>query len=518
MFADDPIETAATQRLASAQESATATGDSLLSNDNSDLYYDSDDSEVKEPPKPPPKPQQPNFKDESAFPSLNGGPKGSRPTSIWNSSNARATVAPVRSQVVSSADLVTETIKLEASEQQNRSLGANHGIGETVKSVQRSTGTTIQTSTASKTGTTTFLIRGKAAAVAAAKAAIYKDLAKKVTLKMQIPSEVRPFIIGTKGKTLKEIEAKTGARVQLPKREDESAADEMSEITIEADAFGANAARKEIEAIVAARTSSATVKITSVPSDHYPFIALRAQSWESENDDLKIKVPSPSLNEAVPVAITVSGEKNLVADIKTQIEELSDELARTTIASSIQIPKPQHQFIGPAITDILRRTGCSIVVPPASSTSELITVRGPATNLGSGITLVMEQANSMSLDSLEISRAHGGNLAHAQNLAAYFSHSSGLSSIEQQHNVKIAVPAGPAAAEKVVLHITGKSSDKVKAARQALIALVNTLPPAKFATVEIEPLLHKSVIGSKQKNISALKKQTGVDVIFGQDE
>ena len=134
MFADDPIDNAATQRLASAQESATATGDSLLSNDNSDLYYDSDESEVKEPPKPPPKPQQPNFKDESAFPSLNGGAKSARPTSIWNSSssNARATMAPIRSQVVSSADLVTETIKLEASEQQNRSLGANHGIGETV--------------------------------------------------------------------------------------------------------------------------------------------------------------------------------------------------------------------------------------------------------------------------------------------------------------------------------------------------------------------------------------------------
>lgn len=516
MFADDPIESAATQQLASAQESAEVTGDALLDS-KSDLYYDSDEPEVEEPPKKPAKAQQPNFKDESAFPSLNGGSSAARPTSIWNSSS-RAAVAPVRSQVVPSSDLVTETIKLEASQQQSRSLGANHGIGETVKSVQRSTGTTIQTSIASKSGTATFLIRGKSAAVAAAKAALYKDLAKRVSLKMQIPSAVRPFIIGTKGKTLKDIEAKTGARVQLPKRDDESANEEMSEITIEADAFGANEARKEIEAIVAARTSSATIKITSVPSDHYPFISLRTQAWESEHEDLKIKVPTPSLNESVPVAITVSGEKNAVADIKTQIEALSEELARTTIASNIQIPKVQHQFIGPAITDILRRTGCSIVVPPPSSSSELITVRGPAANLGSGITLAMEQANSMSFDSLEISRAHGGNLEHAINLATFFAHSSSLSGIEQQHKVKTTLPADLTTADKVIVQITGKGADGVKAARQALIALVNTLPPAKFARVDIEPLLHKSVIGSKQKNVSAIKKQTGVDVIFGSDE
>ncbi|BFZ53988.1 hypothetical protein PYCC9005_001019 [Savitreella phatthalungensis] len=525
VFANDPADLATAQRLVTSMENVplSSPGEAyeISSGDDLDSDVETDERPAHRQSKSRPQ-QQPNFNDESAFPSLNGGSNpgkgpGGAAKSLWGSGGtSRPVVAPVRSQVVSASDLVTETVKLDSADQQARTLG----VGETVKTLQRRTGTTIQMSTAQKTGTTTFLIRGKPDAVAEAKAALFKDLAKRVILKISVPSVVRPFIIGSKGKTLKMIQDKTGARIQLPKRDEsidpaEHDSEEMSEITIEADVYGATEARKQIEAIVAERTSSASIKITDVPADHFPFVALEARRWEAAHDTLKVKVPLSLADETSRPEISVSGSKEVVDEIKSRIEGLSEQLARNTIVSFINLPKPHHQFVSGTVQNILEQTGCSVVIPPTSSSSDQITVRGPAANLGNAISLVMEKANSMALDSLEISRAHGGSIAHAANLTRFLSSGNCIAPIEKQHNVKIALPKSEelASAERIVYYISGPQSDSVRLARTALIGLVNSLPPAKFDTISIEPLLHNIVVGPKQKNLVALKKELGIDVV-----
>lgn len=116
-----------------------------------------------------------DLNDEAAFPSLGGGTLA-KPKSLWGST--RVKMAPIASQVVTATDLITETVKLEAAQQQPRSLGKNV-TADVVKSVQRSTETAIQMSTG-KTGTTTFLIKGKSENVTAARRALMKELGKKV--------------------------------------------------------------------------------------------------------------------------------------------------------------------------------------------------------------------------------------------------------------------------------------------------------------------------------------------------
>lgn len=120
-----------------------------------------------------------NFNDEKAFPSLGGGNGTTKPKSLWGNARPLPTSTSTASQVITAADLVTETVKLEADQQQVRSIGKNNA-GEVIKSVQKSTGTTIQMSTTQKTGTMIFLIKGKPEAVATARRALMKDLGKRV--------------------------------------------------------------------------------------------------------------------------------------------------------------------------------------------------------------------------------------------------------------------------------------------------------------------------------------------------
>ncbi|ORY79975.1 hypothetical protein BCR37DRAFT_349409 [Protomyces lactucae-debilis] len=435
-------------------------------------------------------------------------------------------IAPIARSTGLNVDTVTETVKLEASQQESRkALGAKNAISDVVKQVQSRTSTTIQTSTAQRTGTTVFLIKGKAEAVANARRSLLKELGKKVTLKLQVPSMVRPYIIGLKGRTLKAITDKTGARVQLPKREDsqtndsEADPEELVELIIEGDFDGANQAKKEIEAIVAERTSSTTVKMNTVSPDFYAFIAARAKSWEGEQD-LKVKVPSQGDDKGI---ITISGEKSLVAETKTKIEDLCDELQRTTIATALPIKRQQHAVIQPAVADIFEQCGCVIVIPAASKNSDQITIRGPANNFGRAVELVMKQANSLAIDSLEISKAHAkasNQLQHAIDVAKYLRKSGKLTQLGKDHAVKISVPTGKElqAASKVTIDISGESEGKVKSARTAVIALVNSLVPAKFARHVLEPLLHKHVQGPKARNVQTLRKQHNVEVIFPQSD
>ncbi|CCG82942.1 KH domain-containing protein C550.14 [Taphrina deformans PYCC 5710] len=468
-----------------------------------------------------------NLSDENAFPSLGTG-SSTRPASLWG--KMKPSLKPVTvssSQVVTASDLVTETLKLEAAQQQARSLGRNQ-TSDVVRDVQKSTGTTVQMSTAQKTGTTVFIIRGKPDAVVLARRTLLKELGKKVVLKLLVPSLVRPYIIGSKGRTLKTIIDKTGAKVQLPKRDETSKVEqeidpeELVEITIEGDFDGANQARKEIEAIVAERTSSTSIKITSIPSDFYGLLTLRKAEIKAGRD-VKIKIPSASFTEDVPVAISVSGEKSLVAEVKVQLESLYEDLQRTTIPTSFPVAKKQHKFIAASIQDILTSTGCSVTVPPPSSTSDHITIRGPGANIGAGITLVMEKANSMAIDSLEISRAHqssANQVHHAADISNFLRKTDQLQALEKNHSVSISIPseAQLLSGTKVVYDITGKSASGVSEARAGIIALVNGLKPEKIQRLTIEPLLHKKITGPKSKNTINIRKQHEVEVVFPSPE
>lgn len=186
MFDADPTLMAPSQRLAQAHAAMSdekAIPDTQESGSDDGLYHEESTSTI-------PQQQQQqqkktngnsrdvNFNDEAAFPSL-GGSSTTKSKSLWANVRPVKTSMPTASQVISASDLVTEVLKLDVDQQQARSLGKGQ-TGTIVTAVQKSTGTTIQMSTAQKTGTTTFLIKGKPEAVQAARKALLKELGKKV--------------------------------------------------------------------------------------------------------------------------------------------------------------------------------------------------------------------------------------------------------------------------------------------------------------------------------------------------
>lgn len=183
IFESDPTSITPSQRLAQAHAAL---------NDEQPLLESNDVSEDDAPAAPTTKDSRlvspanqsslrdVNFSDESAFPSLGGSSSSTKSKSLWGNARTTTSVPPVASQVITANDLKTETLKLEASQQQPRSLGKNNA-GDVVKAVQKSTNTTIQMSTAQKTGTIVFLIKGKPEAVASARRTLLKELSKKVS-------------------------------------------------------------------------------------------------------------------------------------------------------------------------------------------------------------------------------------------------------------------------------------------------------------------------------------------------
>jgi rRNA processing protein Krr1/Pno1 len=71
---------------------------------------------------------------------------------------------------------------------------------------------------------------------------------------MAVPASVRRFIIGTKGKTLQQIEQVSSTRINIPPRKDDEVLDEESDesvnLTIVGDVAGIKIAKAEIEKIV----------------------------------------------------------------------------------------------------------------------------------------------------------------------------------------------------------------------------------------------------------------------------
>ena len=138
-----------------------------------------------------------------------------------------------------------------------RELGSKSSVGEVAKGIQLKTNTTIEMSTATKTGTLTFIVNGKPAEVKAAKRQLQQALCVQTTVKVSVPASVRPAIVGAGGKTLKDLIARTHTKISIPKRVEgqEEDPEEEQVVSITGDFLGVEQAKKEIEAIVTQRVS-----------------------------------------------------------------------------------------------------------------------------------------------------------------------------------------------------------------------------------------------------------------------
>ncbi|EPY50604.1 vigilin [Schizosaccharomyces cryophilus OY26] len=494
---------------------------------------------------------------EAAFPTLSPKVSSSRPkTASWvrkaaGVSSAANDGAPSSADSATSSnrtasasretDYMTDTLILGPDQQMSRLsfTGKPNSVADIVRTIMQQTSTR------------------KVASVKAAHRQIIRAVGRRNTIIVPCPVFVVGAVIGTNGQNLKTIMDRTGTRIQVPKRNSSATDDnetsskneksmlssstsldelepqyELTSVTIEGDFEGVELAKKEVETIINERTSHTTVRINTIPTDLYNL--LRGADGSNiaeleEGKDLKVQIPFAYSDNNLPVnPVVLSGEKSCVRECALFLQGKAEELARTTIPTMIPVPRRQHRFINgeksTGIQDILRSTGCSVILPPINSDSDIVSVRGPAMNISDGIKMTMERANSTIVDAVNISTVFTSlkdPFSHANLLARFFIRSKFLSQYENALNVQFHLPKREELQEpankSVIIEISSKAAESVRNARATLTKVISQFPPHKFHNVEIDPLLQRYVIGSKGKNLQKLRADHSVELLIGEN-
>lgn len=309
------------------------------------------------------------------------------------------------------------------------------------------------------------------------------------------------------------------------------------DVLIEGDAVAAEMARREIEQLVNERTSTINTRLRDIPAEFYPFIAgahnSRVGGFE-QGRDLKVQIPhyhtwtgeAPpqtagprQLPDFVPQAglpIQISGDRQGAAEVRSQIEREVERLRSQLIADQIAIERGRHQFIignkGTSLHDFLEETGCSVILPPDSEDSEMLTIIGPADRLDDGINKIMDLASSMSMASVDIARQHqnapSGPQTHARNLTRYLQQREAIKQLEQLYDARIV--AQTAAEAPTAWEVYSRDGKNTMRARSDIMNLISGHPPSRLAPVSVDPFFHAHL---RQQAAQQVRDQFGVHVV-----
>ncbi|GAA6042314.1 hypothetical protein JCM8097_003839, partial [Rhodosporidiobolus ruineniae] len=427
-------------------------------------------------------------------------------------------------------------------------------LGDVLKEVMRRH-EGVQIDATSSSQRTTFIIKARGvnaeSKVDRARVELFQWLEKKVTETLDVPANLRAVIIGSKGRTLKGITESTGAQVQIP-RDDEVIATEpaaegedgpLISVTLSGAATAVSAARDQILAIVRERTSKTTTSLPEIPSELWALLSRRVkpllEKLHLSPDDVIVFVPRRSFgrrgvdvsadvvdkeeSQQKEKAVQVSGDKETVKRVVDGLEAEVAELRATVRPVTFPLPKRQHRFlVGTATADqILQKTGCVVEIPPAENPTEDVVVRGPARDTVQAMQLILDLASATPIETLDLFTAHRGPhdpRIYAQQLARFLLSKSRLRPIAASTGTQIYLPRIEAipTLQAAPLEIVGSSGSEasVAQARSAVIAEVRKLPPTVFSSLEVDPLVHRHLIGKKGNKVRQFEKDKSVEVVF----
>ncbi|RUP44571.1 hypothetical protein BC936DRAFT_149285, partial [Jimgerdemannia flammicorona] len=387
------------------------------------------------------------------------------------------------------------------------------------------------------------------------------------TVSYSIPSSVRRYVIGAKGSTLKAIEVQSATVIRMPPRpweevepvveDDGEEKDEMMDVSITGDPDGIKIAKAEIEKIVnvslvevglfgmvanadffmmipfnlfyllstatRSQTSKRTIKLTHFDPQYYPFIAGANNKTIDQlagETSTWIQMPllfslsewhdgAPAPSDRSDSVIVISGEREGVQRARERIEEAYENARKALRTLSLMIPKRQHRYLVAYFMEVFETTE----LPPSTDPSEQVTIRGAEPQLIPALQIVMEKANSIHVETLDLATVHpeANPQAHARNMLKYLINRNRLRKVESDTGATV---GHPLQLEKgVVLEFVSKNREEAEEARKQVFELAKTLTPSLFGIASVEPNLHRHVIGKRGQNINRIKDQYGVDII-----
>ncbi|KAI1118440.1 putative RNA binding effector protein Scp160 [Nemania sp. NC0429] len=360
---------------------------------------------------------------------------------------------------------------------------------------------------------------------------LVSQIGRKETVTVPIPQSTRAHIIGKQGATIRGIQEKSGARIQMPKINEASANvddddDAMIDLVIEGNTHTAALARQLIEKIVGERSANASTKLKSIPAEFYPFIAgpnnSRAHALETEHG-VQIRVP-PHLPWAsqvpqMPVSgqrptfvpapqdnhIQLAGERAAVQAARAAIERRVQELQNQLHMDQVDIRQGAHQFIvgerGIPSDEFFADTNCVIILPREQGV-DTVTVVGLADDVSSGLEKAMELATKVHTSIFNAGKHHsyapGGEPLYTRDLARYLRQRKEIERLEKEYTININTPYTSGVSTPWELYAReGKNTLK---AQKEMGSIVISHPPSRLSAVPVDPFFHsylRNAIGPK---------------------
>lgn len=494
------------------------------------------------------------------FPEL-GAPKGKSPSvaPIWGAkSNANGgsngvsrSSTPASGTSTPSAQAPTPSMAIPGRRVETYTLAPHHvrprselrrPIPDILKDINRKSRANI-TMTQSPNGHLKFIATGPQEAAQQALKDLVGQIGLKVSIKVPIPQSSRAFIIGKGGATIKSLQEKTGAKIQLPKSDESQPIDDEDgeaevDVIVEGHALAAAYARDEILKIVGERSANVQTKVRGIPAAFYPFIAgpgnSLAQALEEANG-VQVRVPTQQLYSSAPLPVApapgqrpvfapagvddehilLAGDRAAVQKARADIERRAAELQRQLEAEQLSIQRGRHQFIigqrGIPLEDFFNETGCAILFP-SEEDDDMITVVGPPSQVQAGLERAMDLAMGMQMSNIDISRSHrnapGGAAAHAANITRYLRQRREIERLEKTYSTHINTPFSQDGALPWELYSReGKNAIR---AQSEITAILNGHPPSRMQTVPVDPFFHQHL---RNDITPRIKKDFGVHVV-----
>ncbi|KAJ6160894.1 K Homology domain type 1 [Penicillium chermesinum] len=473
---------------------------------------------------------------EELFPALGSGPKPAAPAAAtWGAKKPSAAAGVANGQPAKSLEIPRvmslpgkhmEQLRLVPSQMQPRGQ-LKKPLKDILRDISRKSKANVEMR-GGPGGSVIFEGKGSVESVRQALREVAQQVGSKQSVRVPIPASARPHIIGRQGAVVQDLQNRTGARVQVPRVDDNAAGDDDEndtiDVLIEGDAVAAEMARREIEAIVKERSSGMNFRLKTIPPEFFPFLAGPHDSALREIEErtkAQVHVPrydtwttQPPPQEAHPgqvqfVAvpdkhIVISGERAAAQEARAEIERLAAELQQKLTLRQLAINRvPSPDWL------------CNCPSSP-SDDSEFLTITGPVDQIEAGVNHAMELATSMQMASIDLSRQHAagpaGPHAHARALTQYLQRRQIIQQLEAAYDARIALP--PSLDGPVTWEVYSRDGKNTIRARSDIMNLIQAHPPSRLRHIPVDPYFHPYL---RSRSASKLQGDYGVHLLVPDD-
>lgn len=446
-----------------------------------------------------------SINDENAFPVLGGGAKaanGGSASSSWGPNLNGASSAPAASALKSSGQgvlktsTVQEAFSLDAEDQLNV---ARPEFVKILTAIKASTSAGIECTSSQHTKKRTFLITGKPEQVKQAKRLVIKKLSKPIVTSFAIPAKVRSRVIGAQGRNLKPIIQQTEVKIEIgnldrsvsPEVDDDDIFAQTVTVVLEGDAESCKMAKNLIMNIVKEETKNAQTKVV-VGEKLNAFVNNLVKPLSDKYTSLDITAPPFGSSSK---SVIILGPREDVLAAKDELNVLLSVLESKLVTELVNIPKSKHQFL--PVEQILKEDNVYIRVP--ADGEGLVEFIGEKHTIASAKEKARQTTSQFKVESLDMSKAHKGNLNHVRAVASMLNKYGVFDQIAFEHGVQVKPPSDAVLRDElntlipVDIVVNSADADAAKNSRRAVVAAVNAISPSLTKVIsDIDPFFIKA--------------------------